>query len=168
MSSTVWQSWMSHSYRDNQCQRLASTANGHSWEKCAYSSLTRKQWFTSYWKITLSEKGRTYSELGMYSLKEILEPNTLVTSGSRYILLILDGHGSYATHEFYQICKSWNIITSCMPHSSHLLQPLDVTVLRFSNVLIVTRCLNLWDLSSARIIRQSFSTLVNRPEIRLL
>jgi DDE superfamily endonuclease len=44
-----------------------------------------------------------------------------------YRLLILDGHGSHATPEFDQFCTQNRIITICMPpHSSHLLQPLDV------------------------------------------
>jgi hypothetical protein len=43
-------------------------------------------------------------------------------------MLILDGHGSYLTAEFDQTCTKNNIIPVCMPpHSSHLLQPLDVS-----------------------------------------
>ena len=45
-----------------------------------------------------------------------------------YRLLILDGHSSYVTPEFDLFCKDRHIITLCMPpHSSHLLQPLDVS-----------------------------------------
>jgi hypothetical protein len=41
--------------------------------------------------------------------------------------LILDGHSSYSTPEFDQFCTQNRIITIYMPpHSSHLLQPLDV------------------------------------------
>jgi hypothetical protein len=44
-----------------------------------------------------------------------------------YRLLILDGHESHNSLEFQQYCKEAKIITLCMPpHSSHLLQPLDV------------------------------------------
>ena len=44
-----------------------------------------------------------------------------------YRLLIIDGHGSHLTPEFDLFCKEHSIITLCMPpHSSHLLQPLDV------------------------------------------
>ena len=44
-----------------------------------------------------------------------------------YRLLILDGHGSHLTPKFDQICEENNIIPVCMPpHSSHLLQPLDI------------------------------------------
>ncbi|KAH7563608.1 hypothetical protein BM1_00655 [Bipolaris maydis] len=42
-------------------------------------------------------------------------------------LLILDGHESHQSLEFQEFCKENNIYTLCMPpHSSHLLQPLDV------------------------------------------
>jgi hypothetical protein len=44
-----------------------------------------------------------------------------------YRLLILDGHGSHTTPEFDEYCAQNKIITLCMPpHTSHLLQPLDV------------------------------------------
>ena len=42
-------------------------------------------------------------------------------------MLILDGHESHHSTEFELHCQQNNIITLCMPpHSSHLLQPLDV------------------------------------------
>ena len=45
-----------------------------------------------------------------------------------YRLLILDGHSSHATPEFDRYCTTNKIITLCMPpHTSHLLQPLDVS-----------------------------------------
>jgi hypothetical protein len=44
-----------------------------------------------------------------------------------YRLLILDGHESHNSIEFQQYCTEAKIITLCMPpHSSHLLQPLNV------------------------------------------
>jgi hypothetical protein len=42
-------------------------------------------------------------------------------------MLIVDGHESHNTVVFHQYCKDNKIIPVCMPpHSSHLLQPLDV------------------------------------------
>jgi hypothetical protein len=44
-----------------------------------------------------------------------------------YRLLVLDGHESHHSVEFEEYYKAHNIITLCMPpHSSHILQPLDV------------------------------------------
>ena len=43
------------------------------------------------------------------------------------MLLILDGHESHKSLAFQKICEENKIITLCMPpHSSHILQPLDV------------------------------------------
>ena len=41
--------------------------------------------------------------------------------------MVLDGHESHHSAEIENYCKENNIITLCMPpHSSHVLQPLDV------------------------------------------
>ena len=44
-----------------------------------------------------------------------------------YRLLILDGHESHLHQDFKDYCLEHKILTLCMPpHSSHILQPLDV------------------------------------------
>jgi hypothetical protein len=44
-----------------------------------------------------------------------------------YRLLVLDGHDSHHSTDFEVYCKENYFITLCMaPHSSHILQPLDV------------------------------------------
>jgi hypothetical protein len=44
-----------------------------------------------------------------------------------YRLLIVNSHKSHCSVAFQDLCKEKNIITICMPpHSSHLLQPLNV------------------------------------------
>ena len=79
------------------------------------------------WVIALSDNGWTNDKLGLKWLSEVFEPNTASKSIGKYRLLILDGHNSHATPEFDQYCSDRSIITLCMPpHSSHLLQPLDV------------------------------------------
>jgi hypothetical protein len=79
------------------------------------------------WTIALSPNGWTNNELGLHWLKEVFEPNTAPRTVGSHRLLILDGHGSHATPEFDQFCSERKIITLCMPpHSSHLLQPLDI------------------------------------------
>jgi len=46
-----------------------------------------------------------------------------------YRLLLLDGFGSHCTKQFIDYCDRYKIIVFCLPpHSSHLLQPLDVVV----------------------------------------
>ncbi|KAF1922576.1 DDE-domain-containing protein, partial [Didymella exigua CBS 183.55] len=53
--------------------------------------------------------------------------HTKARTFSSHQLLILDGHESHNLVEFHQYCEEHKIITLCIPpHSSHLLQPLDV------------------------------------------
>ena len=78
------------------------------------------------WVITVSENGWTNNELGLKWLKHFNEHTKQRTVGS-YRLLILDGHESHNSVAFHQYCEEHKIITLCMPpHSSHILQPLDV------------------------------------------
>jgi hypothetical protein len=78
------------------------------------------------WIIALSDNGWTTDELGVEWIKHFDRCTASRTSGA-YRLLILDGHSSHATPEFDQYCADNKIVTLCMPpHTSHLLQPLDV------------------------------------------
>ncbi len=78
------------------------------------------------WVISVSENGWTNDEIG-YTWIQHFEKYTQSRTKGKYRLLILDGHGSHHTARFEEFCKQNSIITLCMPpHSSHLLQPLDV------------------------------------------
>ena len=78
------------------------------------------------WVITTSENGWTTNEKGMDWIRHFDKHTKLRTIG-KYRLLVLDGHESHHSTEFELYCKENNIITLCMPpHSSHILQPLDV------------------------------------------
>ncbi|KFY26191.1 hypothetical protein V491_01420 [Pseudogymnoascus sp. VKM F-3775] len=78
------------------------------------------------WVITLSENGWTTNAIGFEWIQHF-EKHTQSRTKGVYRLLILDGHDSYISVEFQQYCQEHLIITLCMPpHSSHLLQPLDV------------------------------------------
>ena len=81
----------------------------------------------STWTIGLSDSGWTNDQLGLQWLKNVFEPHTTKLRIGAFRLLIMDGHGSHATPEFDTLCKELNIVPLYMPpHSSHLLQPLDV------------------------------------------
>lgn len=81
----------------------------------------------SQWTIAVSENGWTTDEVGLIWLQTVFNEHTKARTIGQYRLLILDGHGSHATPEFDRFCLDNAIITLCMPpHSSHLLQPLDV------------------------------------------
>jgi hypothetical protein len=80
------------------------------------------------WVIGVSENSWTDNELGLTWLKNVFEKHTAYRTKGVYRLLILDGHGSHLTPEFDLFCQEHLIITLCMPpHSSYLLQPLDVS-----------------------------------------
>jgi hypothetical protein len=94
--------------------------------------LHQSTWYSeqlpSNWSIGVSENGWTNDSLGLSWLVDIFEKHTKGRTVGKYRLLILDGHGSHNTPEFDLFCSEHSIITLCMPpHSSHLLQPLDVT-----------------------------------------
>ena len=79
------------------------------------------------WSIAVSENGWMNNQIGLTWLKTVFNKHTKDCSVDQYRLLILDGHGSHVTPEFNQYCLECSIIILCMPpHSSHLLQPLDV------------------------------------------
>jgi hypothetical protein len=78
------------------------------------------------WTIAVSDNGWTNDKLGFHFIKHFDKWTKHRTTGT-YRLLILDGHGSHATPEFDLFCSENNIITECLPpHTSHILQPLDV------------------------------------------
>jgi hypothetical protein len=78
------------------------------------------------WAIAVSDNGWTTNELGVEWLKHFDAHTKARAVGARR-LLILDGQESHHSLEFQELCKENNIYTLCMPpHSSHLLQPLDV------------------------------------------
>jgi hypothetical protein len=78
------------------------------------------------WVIAMSPNGWTDNKLGLEWVKHFDRSTTKRSVGS-YRLLILDGHESHHSVSFEAYCKANKIITLCMPpHSSHLLQPLDI------------------------------------------
>jgi hypothetical protein len=92
---------------------------------------SQEGWFESLpseWRINISDNGWTTDKIGIDWLINHFIPYTNNRVMGRYRMLILDGHGSHLTAEFDRICTENKIIPICMPpHSSHLLQPLDVS-----------------------------------------
>jgi hypothetical protein len=88
-------------------------------------------WFDTLpddWRLDISDNGWTTDEIGMKWLTKVFIPITNARSTGHYRMLVLDGHGSHLTPEFDEACTKNHIIPVCMPaHSSHLLQPLDVS-----------------------------------------
>ncbi|RJE17441.1 Pogo transposable element, partial [Aspergillus sclerotialis] len=79
------------------------------------------------WRIEISDNGWTTDEIGLRWLEKQFIPSTTNRTKGKYRLLVLDGHGSHLTPNFDRLCSQNDIIPICMPpHSSHLLQPLDI------------------------------------------
>jgi hypothetical protein len=79
--------------------------------------------------IALSENGWTDDELGLEWLEKTFHPETEAIRKGEYRILIFDGHGSHLTTSAIRFCISKKIILLCLPpHSTHILQPLDVGV----------------------------------------
>ena len=89
-----------------------------------------ESWFQglpSDWRFEVSPNGWTSDEIGLRWLQKLFIPTTSSRTKGVYRLLVLDGHGSHLTPKFDEICEQNKIIPICMPpHSSHLLQPLDI------------------------------------------
>jgi len=79
------------------------------------------------WVIGVSENGWTNDELGYIWLTEVFDKYTRGRTVGRHRLLFLDGHGSHFTPRFIDFCEKNSIVWLCFPpHSTHILQPLDV------------------------------------------
>jgi hypothetical protein len=78
------------------------------------------------WKVSVSENSWTNNVLGLEWLKHF-DAHTKTRKVGVYRLLILDGHESHLNQDVKDYCLEHKILTLCMPpHSSHVLQPLDV------------------------------------------
>ena len=93
----------------------------------------RTNWFENAeiptdWTIGVSDNGWTNDQLGFDWLQSVFEPNTKDRTKGAYRLLILDRHNSHFTPRFDRFYTEYKIVPICMPpHSSHILQPLDVS-----------------------------------------
>ena len=82
------------------------------------------------WVIAISNNGWTTNERGFKWIQHF-NKHTKHRTASAYRLLVLDGHESHHLIDFKLFCKENKIITLCMPpHSSHILQPLNVSCFR--------------------------------------
>ena len=77
--------------------------------------------------IGLSDTGYSNEVLGIHWLKHFDIQTFSCRQGAWRLLF--DGHVSHLGFEFISYCESVKIIPFCLPpHSTHLLQPLDITV----------------------------------------
>jgi len=76
--------------------------------------------------LAVSASGYSNDELAMKYLIHFYN-NTFKKTKGRWRMLIFDGHSSYISAEFLHYCWEYKIIPFQLPpHSTHLLQPLDI------------------------------------------
>lgn len=79
--------------------------------------------------FTSSPNGWTSDELGYSWLTGLFEKETAVKAKKSWRLLFVDGHGSHVNMKFLNWCERHRILVAIYPpHSTHRLQPLDVSV----------------------------------------
>jgi len=85
--------------------------------------------FLQDWNFTASTKGWTDNDIALKWLKEVFIPRSEPSSKGVKRLLILDGHGSHTTDDFFTECYDHDIYILFLPaHSSHVLQPLNIVI----------------------------------------
>jgi hypothetical protein len=78
--------------------------------------------------INVSENGWTTRDIALKWLDHF-NKHTQTRLQGQYRLLILNGHRSHVSFDFIKKCESYQIIPLCLPpHSTHLLQPLDIGI----------------------------------------
>ncbi len=78
--------------------------------------------------LQVSDNGWTTNAIGLQWLKAF-DLHTKTQTQGTHRLLVLDGHESHVSSDFIQYCCDHSIVALCLPpHSTHLLQPLDVGV----------------------------------------
>ena len=67
--------------------------------------------------------------LGLYWLEAIFQRYTIAKAGRGRRLLIVDGHSSHVNMQFIEMCDKLRILLLILPpHTTHRLQPLDVSL----------------------------------------
>jgi len=81
------------------------------------------------WIFAFNSKGWTSNPHGLDWFRRRFEPATREKANGEYRLLICDGHDSHITAAVVELCINNKIILMILPpHTSHLLQPLDVAI----------------------------------------
>lgn len=93
--------------------------------------LQQKAWSEAFPEahISTSEKGWTENEIYLWWIEQCFDKETSTIQKGEYRLLCVDGNASHISTTAIEYCIARKIIILCLPpHTTHLLQPLDVGV----------------------------------------
>jgi hypothetical protein len=94
---------------------------------CKKAWMTRILEYNPLSHITMSHNGWTDNAIGLEWFIKVFIPETKPSIEGRWRLMLFDGHSSHITSEVIRTCVANKIILLCLPpHSTHLLQPLDI------------------------------------------
>ena len=106
------------------------------------------------WQFSISNSGWTFDSHGFEWLQKQFDPITRPKDPSERRLLILDGHSSHITANFIAYCMNNKIdLLVLPPHTSHVLQPLDIRIFQSLKRALATQTDRLAALDSGRISR---------------
>ena len=84
---------------------------------------------TPGWHFACTKSGYTDSSISLYWIQHVFDPLTRARAKGKPRILINDGFGTHESLEVLQFCFENNIILCRLPsHTSHKLQPCDVSV----------------------------------------
>jgi hypothetical protein len=94
----------------------------------------QQQWFPNdtddrwaSWYFTTLPTGWTNNNIAIQWLKTVFIPNAPPTAAYQWRVLILDGHKSYTSREFMELCIEYKIyIVFLCPHTLYICQPNDL------------------------------------------
>ena len=98
-----------------------------------WPAATHRSSWTSHptpgWHYACSQTGYMNTEINLYWICNVFNPQTRVRAGGKPRILISDGFGSHKSLELMKFCYENRIILCRLPsHTSHKLQPCDVGV----------------------------------------
>ena len=164
-----------HTYQETSGERehitvnVCASADGHFlppmiiFERCfpsGHYSLNGPPDTTYAW----SESGWMDGDLFKKWFETVFLPNTEHLRALLPALLILDGHTSHLTLDVIDLARENNVILFCLPpHTTHLLQPLDVAVFKslkayFTNLVRSVRLVTMGTPKVLHVNRTNFTT----------